>query len=118
MSEFKQPIDIDEKNFLIKRAFVQSITRISAISLILAALLALVLLFWLKPELINTSYLLELIKNEKIDFLQLAEIAVTGTSVMVTVFVLIIVIAYMMLTNSKNEKIYQNIINKLSKEDK
>ncbi|MFK5894508.1 MAG: hypothetical protein QM504_14910 [Pseudomonadota bacterium] len=103
----------EDKTFLYKRLFFSQITAIAAWGIIISAATAWLLLYWLKPSLVSSAHLLQLLKDKTIDYLQLAELAVTGASAVTALFVLLVFIALMMLSFAKKEMQYLKIINAL-----
>jgi len=100
----------DEKQFLYKRLFFSQITSIAAWGIITSTIAAWFLLYWLKPSLVSSSHILQLLKDKVITHIQLAELAVTGASAVTAVFVLLVFIAIMMISFAKKEKQYFEII--------
>lgn len=107
----------NQKQFLYKRLFFSSINAIAAWGIITSAITAWLLLYWLKPALVSSTHILQLLKDKKIDYLQLAEFAVTGASAVTAIFVLLIIIAMLMLSFGKKEKQYLKIIHSLQNKE-
>jgi hypothetical protein len=103
-----------EKNFLYKRLFFSQVNVIAAWGVVISSVTAWMLLYWLKPGLVSSSHLLQLLKTKSIDHIQLAELAVTGASAVTALFILLVFIALMMLSFAKKEKQYLTIINSLN----
>ncbi len=98
------------KQFLFKRLFFSQVNTIAAWGVISSAITAWCLLYWLKPTLVSSSLILQLLKDKLINPLQLAEIAVTGASAITALFILLVFIGLMMLSFSKKEKQYLQVI--------
>jgi NADH:ubiquinone oxidoreductase subunit 2 (subunit N) len=109
-------LDNKQKQFLFKRLFFSQINGLAAWGIITSAISGWLLVYWLKPILVSSSYILQLLKDKSIDHQQLAEQAVTGASAISALFVLLVFIAIMMLSFAKKEKQYLKIIELL--EDK
>ncbi|MFK5987077.1 MAG: hypothetical protein QM479_16840 [Pseudomonadota bacterium] len=107
-------LDQNQKQFLYKRIFFSSISSIAAWGIATSAITAWLLLYWLKPSLVSSTHLLQLITDKAIDFIPLAELAVTGATAVTALFVLLVVIAFMMLSFAKKEKQYLQIVNTLN----
>jgi hypothetical protein len=99
-----------QKQFLFKRLFFSQVNAIAAWGVVCSAITAWSLLYWLKPTLVSSSLILQLLEDKKIDSLQLAELAVTGASAITLIFILLAFIGLMMLSFSKKEKQYLQII--------
>ncbi|MBF0266037.1 MAG: hypothetical protein HQL46_12260 [Gammaproteobacteria bacterium] len=106
----------EQQQFLIKRQFFYSITRFTAWGIMLSSLTAWGILYWLKPNLVDSSHLLNLIAQKQITFIQLAEVAVTGASAISALFFLLIFIAVMLFSAAKKEQQYLEIIHKFKDE--
>ena len=102
-----------QQQFIFKRSFFQQISGYAGWSIALSAVAAWLLLYWLKPTLVSTTYILQLLKDKQIDMLQLAELAVTGATAISAIFVLIFVLAMMIVSFAKKEKKYLEIIRSL-----
>jgi len=83
----------EQQQFIFKRSFFQQIGIYAGWSIALSAVVAWFLLYWLKPTLVSTAYILQLLKDKQIDILQLAELAVTGATAVSAIFILIFVMA-------------------------
>jgi len=103
----------EQNQFLIKRQFFYSITRFTAWGIMISSIAAWAILYWLKPTLVDSSHLLNLLAEKQITFLQLAELAVTGASAVSAIFFLFIFIAGMLFSSAKKEQQYIEIIEKL-----
>ena len=103
-------LDNQQKQFLFKRLFFSQINAIAAWGIITSTIAAWLLLYWLKPTLVSSSHILQLLKDKTISQIQLAELAVTGASAVTAVFVLLVFIALIMLSFAKKEKQYLKII--------
>jgi len=104
----------NEKQFLVKRQFFYAITRFTAWGIMLSGVSAWGILYWLRPALVDSGHILSLLEQKKIDFIQLAEIAVTGASAMSALFLMLVFIAMMLFSSAKKEKQYLDIIEKLT----
>jgi len=103
----------EHKQFIFKRTFFQQIGAYVGWSIALSAVVAWLILYWLKPTMVSTASILQLLKDKQIDTLQLAELAVTGATAVSAIFVLIFVMAMMIVSFAKKEKTYMEIIRSL-----
>lgn len=106
-----------QQQFLFKRRFYQQIGVLVGWSFAGTAAIAWGLLYWLKPSLVSSSYVLQLIRDKQIEYVQLAELAVTGASAISGIFILIGVLAYVVASNAKKERQYLEIIDNLKPSD-
>jgi len=106
----------EQQQFIFKRSFFQQIGAYAGWSIGLSAVAAWLLLLWLKPTMVSTSTILQMLKDKQLDTLQLAELAVTGATAVSAVFVLIFVMAMMIVSAAKKERRYLDIIRSLEQE--
>lgn len=106
-----------QNEFLFKRQFYLSTAKIAGWSLIGAVILSFAVLIVFKQELINPSYLLELLRSKQIDTAQLAELALSGISAIGFCLILLVVLAMQLLKSSQRETQYLAIIEQLKKND-
>lgn len=103
----------EQQQFLFKRSFFQQIGVYVGMSIGASAVVAWLLLYWLKPTLVSTSTILQLIRDKQIETIQLAELAVTGATAVTAIFVLIFAMAMMIVSFAKKERKYLEIIQSL-----
>jgi len=106
-----------QKQFLFKREIMMTMTHYGAWGIIFSAIAAWGLLYWLKPVLVSSSTILQLLREKSIEFIDLAELAVTGATAITGLFILLLFIALMMISFAKKEKQYFEIIEKLRKKE-
>lgn len=106
------------KQFLFKRLFFSHVNVIGAWGILISSITAWGLLYWLKPSLVSSKHILQLLKDKMIEQTQLAELAVTGASAISLVLILLGFIAMMMLSFAKKEKQYLQIIQSLKNTNK
>jgi len=111
-----------EKQFIFKRSLFQKVAAYIAWSVGASTALAWGIMFWFKPEMVNSQAVLDLLKEKTAnghDLTQVTDIAilaVTGATAMSVMFVLIILIAVVLNSFTKKEKTYLSIIEHLEKE--
>ena len=110
-----------QKQFIFKRSLFQKISGYLAWSIGFSAAAAWGLMYWLKPEMVSSQAVLALLKEKSdsgLDVSQLTDIAVlavTGATAISALFVLIIFMAFIMISWNKKEKQYLAIIDSLEK---
>ncbi|MCK5697227.1 MAG: hypothetical protein KAI02_03640 [Gammaproteobacteria bacterium] len=111
-----------EKQFIFKRSLFQKVAGYIAWSVGVSTALAWGIMFWFKPEMVNSQAVLALLKEKTANGYDLtpvtdiAVLAVTGATAMSVMFVLIILIAVILNSFVKKEKMYLSIIAHLEQE--
>ncbi|MDX2505399.1 MAG: hypothetical protein QNL62_13110 [Gammaproteobacteria bacterium] len=111
-----------QKQFIFKRSLFQKISGYLIWSIGFSALAAWGLVYWFRPEMVNPQAVLALLKdksNSGVDLTPLTDIAVlavTGSTAVSALFLMIIILAFVLNSCNKKEKQYLGIIDSLNKD--
>ena len=112
-----------QKQFIFKRSLFQKISSYITWSIGLSTAAAWLLMYWLKPQMVNPQAVLAIIKDKSdsgVDMSQITDIAimaVTGATAISVVFLTIILLVFVMQSCNKKEKKYLEIIAALDKQE-